>query len=106
MNEFGDQIYNIDGSRRTIRRGRNNYNTQSRSHTVRSYATNVKEDKTNKGNRQGKGNERFNRRDRDGGHKEQSRRNRNDKEDRGDPKKSQLPCRVCSETTHSNLLGC
>ena len=45
MNEFGDQIYNIDGSRRTIRRRRDNYNTQSRSHTVRSYATNVKEDK-------------------------------------------------------------
>ena len=70
VNEFGDQIYNIDGSRRTIRRRRDNYNTQSRSHRAHSYATNVKEDKTNKDNTQNRGNGRFNHRDRDGGHKE------------------------------------
>ena len=29
VNEFGDQIYNIDGSRKTIKRRRDNYNTQS-----------------------------------------------------------------------------
>ena len=100
MNEFGDQIYNIDGSRRTIKRRRDNYNTQSRSHTVHSYATNVKEDKTNKDNKQNKGNEIFDHRDRDEGHKEQPKREHDNKEARGNPKRSRLPCRVCSETTY------
>ena len=34
VNEFGDQIYNIDGSRKTIKRRRYIYNTQSQLYTA------------------------------------------------------------------------
>ena len=81
----------MDGSRRTIKRRRDNRNTQSRSYTAHSYATNVKEDKTNKDNTQNRGNGRFNRRDRDGGCKEQPKRKHDDKDARGNPKRSRLP---------------
>ena len=70
MNEFGDQIYNIDGSRRTMKRRKDNHNTQPRAYSVHSYATNVKEDKTSKDNTQNKGYGRFNRKDRGEGLKE------------------------------------
>ena len=89
-----------------MRRRKDNRNTQQRTYSARSYATNVKEDRTNKDNTQNKGNGRFNCRDRGGSHKEQPKRKRDDQEIKGNPKRSRLPCRVCSETTHSNLLGC
>ena len=106
MNKFGDQIYNMDGSRRTMKRRKDNHNTQPRAYSARSYATNVKEDKTSKDNTQNKGNGRINPKDRGGGYKEPPIRKCNDKEARGNPKRSRLPCRVCSQTTYSNLLGC
>ena len=68
-----------------MRRRKDNRNTQQRTYSVRSYATNVKEDRTNKDNKQNKGYGKFNRRDRGGSHKEQPKRKRNDQE----PKKIQ-----------------
>ena len=89
-----------------MRRRKDNRNTQSRTYSARSYATNVKEDRTNKDNKQSKGYGKFNRRGRDGSHNKQPKRKPDDQEVRGNPKISRLPHRVCSETTHSNLLGC
>ena len=66
VNEFGDQIYNLDGSRRTMRRRKDNRNTQQRTYSVHSYATNVKEDETNKDNKQNRGYGKVNQRDRGG----------------------------------------
>ena len=67
------------------------------------YATRVTEDKTKK---QDKRKERSHHRNGKGCHKQNTGRNSDDREPRDIRGKSCRPCRVCSETTHSNLFGC
>ena len=57
-----------------MRRRKDNHNTQQRTYSVHRYATNVKEDGTNMDNKQNNGYGKFNRRDRDGNHKEHPKR--------------------------------
>ena len=85
---------------------RNNFNTQPKLHTVHYYVANIKKDKTDRDKEQGRRKGGFQHRNGGGHHNEKPGRSHNNRAPKDMKRKSQLPCKVCSETTHSNLFGC